>query len=262
MSQEAQHPDVIEEVLALIERLYSRPTIDYGLNHSQFEAWIAIEALELFASRGWGCWETLAFVSRQPTRPQQHRRIEGVDPRLIEQGAGLKYPDLVTTKGKISIWWEFKTISYLTLSSNPAGGTFAKDVRAFLGYDSTATRLYIENEKCRDVRAIIASRIREQMVAATRNFGVALCFLPPDSEVTRPTVGKPPWRPAAVKQSIRDEVTKAANAAKGVIDISGRIAEKAIRPPVDSASTPGTRGSPPQARAPECIGWIVPMGTQ
>lgn len=257
MSQEPQPPDVIKEVLALIERLYSRPTIDYGLNHSQFEAWIAIEALELFASRGWGCWETLAFVSMQPTRPQKHRKIQGVDSKFIDRGGGLKYSDLVITNGTVSIWWEFKTVSYLTLNADPRGGTLVKDIAAFSACDSNATNRYIRDENCRDGRTISASKIREQLTAARCNVGVALCFLPSESEVACPANATRTWSPAKVKQEICKGVQ---DGVKRAIDISGEIAKKVVRPPVDSAPTPGPRGSPPQARAPECIGWIVPMG--
>jgi hypothetical protein len=238
---------IVTEVVDFVEALYSRSTIHYALNHTQMESWIAIEGLEHFASRGWSCCETLGFITNAPVRPREDSEL------------GIKFPDLVTAKGGVTLWWEFKAISTFLLHPKTAGGTFVGDMMALAGFDPKAMGTYIEDgsyqkaRKNNDKRWIAASGLQKHCLAKSKNIGVALMFAPTgEREVPgRPGEG---WSPAEtldrLAKAIEDKLGTKAE------PIPSSTAPSACKP---SSSAAGSRGSPASPGLPCWRGWLVEM---
>lgn len=223
-------------VAGFLGHLYRLPTMSYALNHSQMEAWVALEGLEYFRTLGGTCWETVAFVTSDPVSRNN----------ATAEGLGCKWPDLVCVVEGMSLWFEFKGISRLALRPEAAGGTLAKDVMALAGFRRDATARYLGSGRRPtngrdDAGWIDASGLRDSLGRRV-NIGVALVFFPSDETIRCP---RPPYR----MWSARHRVEKIEQAIVG--SLGPRLLD--LRPSITSAV-------PSDGRAlPECAGWLVEM---
>lgn len=192
-------------VLQFVEWLYRCRTIGYATQHSQMEAWVALEGLELFSSSGWSCWETVGFITGAPVHSKRKKGVE----------AGIKFPDLVCVRDGVALWWELKSMCSRSLHPKNAGGTFVRDVRALRAFMIDDTKLYLKEGRHsryrpRDDRVSIeSSGLRESLRDAKRHVGIALLFSPGDEQLKCPNQEEfpQPWRPREQVERISHQLT-------------------------------------------------------
>lgn len=241
-------------VLQFIEWLYQCRTIGYAFNHSQMEAWVALEALEFFASEGWACCETVGFITDAPVHSKRKR---GAD-------AAVKFPDLVCVLDDVCLRWELKAISRLALHPNNAIGMVERDVRALLGFRAQDTRDYVKNgshpryRPRNDARSLDASGLRKSLCKAKQHVGIVLLFLPGEDEVLHPyQEPRQPWRPEGLAEDLakRLDQLEARHAAENSAKRIQRGVVHDAREPLEHR-----HGTPTRHPLPRCRGWLVSMG--
>jgi len=173
---------VTPHVYEFIARLYRSSAMPYAINHSQMEVWIALEGLEHFSHDGWSSWETMGFITRKPVWSKKKRRKKAAE-------HGIKFPDLVSVRSDLCLWWEFKAIGKRALHPDKSGGTFVRDVHALCELDWAETRSYLEGNDSKgrsrdDTAWIKASKLGKAIVEAKEHVGVALIFAPGDETLS------------------------------------------------------------------------------
>lgn len=193
-------------------------------------------------------------------------------PCVRRKGASqsIKFPDLISVRDDLCLWWEFKAIGTRTLHPKKAGGTFVKDVHALCAFDSTETIKYLAGHPSKarsrdDGSYIAASKLGDKICAAKQHVGVALIFAPGKDELEccNPHAVQRRWRPAERLAELRKEIegikTELATggAAERIWEIpsGGEVVGGELR-----ESTPGkgsglVEGEP----LPQWAGWMVSM---
>lgn len=202
----------------------------------------------------------MGFITGQAVRPKKGAAYS------------IKFPDLVSVRDDVCLWWEFKAVGSRTLHPGKAGGTFVKDVYALCGFSLEETSKYLKGQlgqlskaRSRDDSSYIgASKLGDKICSAKEHVGVALIFAPGEEalECSNPKATERHWWPAKRIDELRAELaaSHAASCVRELTSLDTPNRGQLRRVALDGRTSAGEGGSV-EGAVPRWAGWLVSMGS-